>query len=170
MTEGLSGPAHAQSFPADISGITPVSGKNTTEKPQPEPSMWSSEPINITNRQPTDESLNGGTRKSRGFFGKFGKRNDDYKDTESSWDKQPLDKQKFTVVGQLKATILRSWINVLLACVPAGFAVNYAQGKSVATFVVNFFAIIPLSILAEYALHEIKLRGGAIAGFLYISL
>lgn len=61
--------------------------------------------------------------------------------------------QKFTVAQQIRATLLNSWINVLLIFVPIGIAVNYAPGvPRVAVFVINFIAIIPLAaMLSEFA-------------------
>lgn len=54
----------------------------------------------------------------------------------------------FTVAQQIRATLLNSWINVLLIFVPIGIALNYAPGvPRVAVFVVNFIAIIPLAAM-----------------------
>jgi len=75
------------------------------------------------------------------------------------------DKQKFTAVGQLRATLLNSYINVLLIFVPIGIAVNYAPGVSrVGVFVINFIAIIPLAAMLSYATEEIALRVGETLG------
>jgi len=80
-------------------------------------------------------------------------------------------KQQFTALGQIKATLFNSWINVLLFLVPAGFAVRYVYGNSLTTFLVNFFAIIPLSIQAEYAMGELTLRvGEKWGGLAYITI
>ncbi|PGG95717.1 calcium/proton exchanger [Helicocarpus griseus UAMH5409] len=76
----------------------------------------------------------------------------------------PLDKQKFTIVGQLKATLLNSWINVLLVAVPVGLAVHHAHIDPIAVFVVNFVAIIPLAAMLSYATEEIALRAGETIG------
>ena len=54
---------------------------------------------------------------------------------------------------------------------PAGFAVRYTSGKSLATFLVNFFAIIPLSSAAEYAIAELTLYVGENwGGLVYITI
>lgn len=74
------------------------------------------------------------------------------------------DTQKFTVASQLRATLLNSWINVLLVFVPAGIAVHYAHLSEVAAFVVNFVAIIPLAAMLSYATEEIALRVGETLG------
>lgn len=79
-----------------------------------------------------------------------------------SWLKR--DKQKFTAVGQFKATILNSYINILLVFVPIGIAVNYAGIAPVGVFVINFIAIIPLAAMLSYATEEIALRTGETIG------
>ena len=42
----------------------------------------------------------------------------------------------FTLWGQFKATVLRSWINLLLICVPLGIALNYTNVNRIAVSVV----------------------------------
>ncbi len=79
-----------------------------------------------------------------------------------SWLKR--DKQTFTAVGQFKATILNSYINILLVFVPIGIAVNYAGIAPVGVFVINFIAIIPLAAMLSYATEEIALRTGETIG------
>ena len=72
--------------------------------------------------------------------------------------------KKFTVMSQLRATILNSYINVLLIAVPVGIAMNYAKVSPVVVFVVNFIAIVPLAALLSYATEEIALRTGETIG------
>lgn len=75
------------------------------------------------------------------------------------------DKQKFSAVSQLRATLLNSYINVLLIFVPIGIAVNYVPSVSrVGVFVINFIAIIPLAAMLSYATEEIALRVGETLG------
>ena len=69
-------------------------------------------------------------------------------------------KAKFTTASQFRATLFNSWINLLFFIVPNGFAVRYTSGNSLATFLVNFFAIIPLPSAAEYAIAELTLYVG----------
>ena len=79
--------------------------------------------------------------------------------------------QKHTVVSQMRATLFGSWFNLLLIFVPAGFAVRYIMGYSLTTFLVNFFAIIPLGYLAEYAIAELILYiGDNWGGLAYITI
>jgi Ca2+:H+ antiporter len=61
----------------------------------------------------------------------------------------------FTVSNQLKRTILTSWINVFLICVPIGLYLS-ARGKSSEAFVINYLAEIPLWFMCDYALEEME--------------
>ena len=46
--------------------------------------------------------------------------------------------RRFTAMSQLRATFLNSWFNFIgIVLVPAGFAVRYTKGPSLATFLVN---------------------------------
>jgi len=75
------------------------------------------------------------------------------------------DKHKFTAASQLRATILNSWINILLIFVPIGIAVNFVPTvPKVGVFVINFIAIIPLAAMLSYATEEIALRTGETIG------
>lgn len=73
-------------------------------------------------------------------------------------------KQKFTLVGQFKATILNSYINVLFVFIPVGIAMNFVKVSPVVVFVTNFIAIIPLAAMLSYATEEIALRTGETIG------
>lgn len=115
-------------------------------------------------------------RKRRGFISKLlHKNNEEDEGTEMTRrdSKQPMrrratgeekEKPKFTVGGQLKASIFNSWINILLLAVPVGIALNFTSVSKVAVFVVNFIAIIPLAALLSYATEEIALRTGEVLG------
>ncbi|EER24202.1 calcium/proton exchanger family protein [Coccidioides posadasii C735 delta SOWgp] len=74
------------------------------------------------------------------------------------------DKQKYTFVGQLRATLFNSWINVLLLAVPVGIILHYIHVDPIAVFVVNFVAIIPLAALLGYGTEEIAMRTGETVG------
>ncbi|EED11843.1 conserved hypothetical protein [Talaromyces stipitatus ATCC 10500] len=82
--------------------------------------------------------------------------------TTESFDssKRPV----FTIASQLRATIFKSWINLLLFCVPAGIAINYCNLNMTAVFVVNFIGIIPLAAMLSDATEEIALRTGETIG------
>ena len=75
------------------------------------------------------------------------------------------------MASQIRAIIFNSWINFLFLLVPAGFAVRYTKGASLTTFLVNFFAIIPLSAAAEMSIAELVLRiGKEWGGLVYITI
>lgn len=74
-----------------------------------------------------------------------------------------------TASRQLRRILLRSWINVLLACVPVGFALN-AYSLLIPSLIVNSIAAIPVLGLGDVASEEITLRIGPMYGSLvYIS-
>ncbi|KAL2817364.1 sodium/calcium transporter [Aspergillus granulosus] len=162
MREGLEGPTHADTFPTRPTTTDTVRPESSLEKVEPEPSMSSNEPINISSRNRSDSDASGKPRKRKGFLG-LGNRSEG-EGAEASTPEAPVDKQKFTVVGQFKATVLNSWINVLLLAAPVGIALNYVDVDPVAVFVVNFIAIIPLAAMLSYATEEIALRTGETIG------
>ncbi|KAH8434879.1 hydrogen/calcium exchanger domain-containing protein [Aspergillus melleus] len=166
MTDGLHGPGHADTYPPESAGTDRIGEADSVEKAGPEPSMRSNEPINVSygDGDGMDVDEDGKPRKRRTFASRFG--DDDVEMSRDSSDdpKGVADKQKFTAVGQFKATVLNSWINVLLLAAPAGIALNYVNVDPVAVFVVNFIAIIPLAAMLSYATEEIALRTGETIG------
>ena len=85
-------------------------------------------------------------------------------DEKEEADPSGKSKQKFTAMGQFRATVLNSWINILLIMSPVGIAVYYAHVNPIAVFVINFIAIIPLAAMLSYATEEIALRTGEVLG------
>lgn len=73
-------------------------------------------------------------------------------------------KQKFTLVGQFRATVLNSYINILFVFIPIGIAMHFVNVSPVVVFVMNFIAIIPLAAMLSYATEEIALRTGETIG------
>lgn len=73
-------------------------------------------------------------------------------------------KPKITVGAQIKATLLGSWVNVLLVCVPIGFALRYAHSNGYAVFIVNFVAIVPLAAMLSFATEELAMYTGETLG------
>ncbi|KAL1986353.1 hypothetical protein VTN96DRAFT_6585 [Rasamsonia emersonii] len=112
----------------------------------------------ISTSQDARHSVEGGPRQ-RKKTSDTPPQNDDEEEQKSV-----SDKQKFTVVGQLKATIFNSWINVLLVAAPIGIIVNCLHLDPRAIFVTNFIAIIPLAAMLSYATEEIALRTGETLG------
>lgn len=79
-------------------------------------------------------------------------------------------REPFTVVHQIQRTLLAAWINILLACVPAGITLNFVLGPSISTFIINFIALIPLYFMTDLAMVEIDIRlGRVVSTFLNIS-
>jgi Ca2+:H+ antiporter len=85
-------------------------------------------------------------------------------DEKEDADPSGKQKQKFTAMGQFRATVLNSWINILFIASPIGIATHYAHVNPVAVFVINFIAIIPLAAMLSYATEEIALRTGEVIG------
>ena len=110
--------------------------RNENDSEPPEPSMRSHEPINVSfGDDAKDKALteergggvgpegDGKPRKRRTLLGKFSDRPEDYDEEAASTSTGPVDsteKQKFTVAGQLKATVFNSWINILILAAPVG--------------------------------------------------
>lgn len=106
--------------------------KNENDSEAPEPSMRSHEPINVSfgddgkDKTLSDEQGEGGgkPRKRRTLLGKFSDRPEDYdEESAASMSTDAVDtpvKHKFTVGGQLKATVFNSWINILILAAPVG--------------------------------------------------
>lgn len=112
-----------------------------------------------TEKQPADGQPR--KRKLGGLFGKLKKHKKDDKEE----DDEPEEKQKFTAMGQFRATVLNSYINVLLIAAPVGIALSQVKSVNpVVVFVVNFIAIIPLAAMLSYATEEIALRTGETIG------
>ena len=184
IQDGLGGPRPFATMPQDFS---PVSGSGSrdleekdlySEKETDDPHRERHDQSEDTNTgttgisdattvQPEAED-NGSTtqpRQRKGFLSRFHrKKNGD--ENPKTEDDDSMPKQKpFTAMSQLRATLLNSYINVLLVMAPVGIALNYVKGISpVAVFVVNFIAIIPLAAMLSYATEEIALRTGETIG------
>ncbi|KAH1438934.1 hypothetical protein KXX68_005754 [Aspergillus fumigatus] len=145
MTDGLSGPEHADTFPPESSGTDGLYRAESAEKSEPEPSMRSHEPINVSNQEGQDEIPEGKPRKRKTFMSGHGNQSEDGNSQSSVEEAKDMpDKQKFTAVGQLKATLFNSWINVLLIAAPVGSE--------------------PLAAMLSYATEEIAMRTGETIG------
>ncbi|KAG9597203.1 Calcium/proton exchanger, partial [Aureobasidium melanogenum] len=84
--------------------------------------------------------------------------------TADTTDTKKKKRPKISVASQFKATLLGSWVNVLLVCVPVGFALRYAHSNGIAVFVVNFVAIIPLAAMLSFATEELAMYVGETLG------
>ncbi|KAL2006316.1 hypothetical protein VTN00DRAFT_9970 [Thermoascus crustaceus] len=163
FNNGLHGPEHAHTFSPESSGLLdPRAGveENTnSDGAGLEPSPKSNEPINVS--QAKGDPDEDGPRQRKAVAKSIP--NDD--DTLTGKSRESTeDKQQFTVVGQLKATLFNSWVNILLVMAPVGIIVNYLHIDPVGIFVINFIAIIPLASMLSYATEEIALRTGETIG------
>ncbi|KAK5141787.1 hypothetical protein LTR04_002466, partial [Oleoguttula sp. CCFEE 6159] len=162
------GPPHPQTYPptsadterAPSNEISRAAPRPTVEDPGKEPSG--------TDETIVEESRNSsGNSTRRRKFLNFGRKRKDSFDNGEPLEPMEDDvkpKQKLTLMGQLRATLLGSWINILLIAVPVGIALHYTGANPIAVFVVNFIAIIPLAAMLSYATEEIALRVGETLG------
>lgn len=155
FTRDLGGPEHAGTFPPESAGSDHYT--NGTEL-----STLSQEPINVSRDLDSGET-GSTTDKPRKRTLKFGFGRSETQ-TEIEADDEKGEAPKFTVASQLRATILNSWINVLILAAPAGIALHVIDANPIAIFTVNFIAIIPLAAMLSYATEEIALRTGETIG------
>ncbi|KAJ6008076.1 hypothetical protein N7540_012052, partial [Penicillium herquei] len=154
QADGLTGPEYSNSFPPDSEGKYTTGG---AERSAPEPSNSSQTPINVPE---SPEQEDGNLRKRKTANSLEQRRSKDIEDLEDVKSNEP----QFTVASQLRATILNSWINVLIIAAPVGIALYAIKANSVAVFVVNFIAIIPLAAMLSFATEEIAMRTGETIG------
>ncbi|EPS35074.1 hypothetical protein H072_11406 [Dactylellina haptotyla CBS 200.50] len=69
-----------------------------------------------------------------------------------------------SIIGQLKAALFSSYVNILLVFVPVGIALHFTNVSPIVVFVMNFMAIIPLAGTLSFATEEIALRTGETLG------
>ncbi|CAG8901704.1 unnamed protein product [Penicillium egyptiacum] len=153
MNEGISVPEYSNTFGPEFAG-----SDHETHKSPSEPSMASQDTINVSPVRGIDtESVGSAQARQRkgGILGKFKPRHND-----DEWeDKKSLSAyHSFTFASQLRATVLNSWINVLLIAAPVGIVLYAVGANPIAIFVVNFVAIIPLAAMLSFATEEIALR------------
>ena len=73
--------------------------------------------------------------------------------------------QETTMTTQVQAIMCCSWLNILLLTVPVRFTLNYSHANEIATFCMNFLAMIPLAGMLDFATDQVthyleKLLGG----------
>ncbi|KAJ5972558.1 uncharacterized protein N7479_002476 [Penicillium vulpinum] len=159
MTDGISVPEYSNTFPLESAG-----SDHEGHKSRPEPSMASQDPINVSSVRRADTETLGSTQarqRKGGILGRFKRRHD-----SDEWeDKKSLsDNQTFTFATQIRATLLNSWVNVLLIAAPVGIILFAIKANPISVFVVNFIAIIPLAAMLSFATEEIALRTGETIG------
>lgn len=179
-------PKHADTMPpqstkplADSSTLRDVADdreghddRGSTEKSQGSAGEISEMTKVETNLQPAAipeaESTDAKPRRRKMHIPFMGKKDNENSEAQPSKKKSLFKKskegQKFTAMSQIRATLLNSYVNLLLVFVPIGIAVNYTGIPRVAVFVINFIAIVPLAGMLSYATEEIALRTGETIG------
>lgn len=169
----LEGPAYAGTFPPESAGSYGPAGSNLSQEPINDTADMSTArgldlEADIEGNANANANANGNAtqaRQRKGLFGKFGHKKDEEEVSSPELDdEKPAESPKFTVAGQIRATIFNSWINVLILAAPAGIAMHAVNANSIAIFVVNFIAIIPLAAMLSYATEEIAMRTGETIG------
>jgi Ca2+:H+ antiporter len=94
--------------------------------------------------------------KPRQRFAKFKKHDQTEEDDDRSARPQ-LKHMPFTLRNQLAATIFNHWVRALLLLTPVGLAVHYAHLNATTDFLVNFFAVLPLTDMFGQGLVELKM-------------
>lgn len=123
--------ADALSSYQDPLGLDQITVIDSTENLKPKSSAArSTDPINVSTCEENNDNNENDSpdsnkpRRRKTALGNFGARTASADDddtlihTESA--KSPVEKQRFTAMGQLKATLFNSWINVLLVAAPVG--------------------------------------------------
>ncbi|KAJ5783596.1 uncharacterized protein N7518_009273 [Penicillium psychrosexuale] len=157
LNDGISVPEYSNTFPPEFAG-----SDHETHKSPPEPSMASQDPINVSSSRGLDTETVGSAQarqRKGGILGKFKHRHDD-----DEWEDKKSEHQTYTFASQIRATLLNSWVNVLLIAAPVGIILYAVKANSIAVFVVNFIAIIPLAAMLSFATEEIALRTGETIG------
>lgn len=179
----ISGPPHANSMPLVVNGSGSLTSPTSPTSPtsfndresypplihhkqteQTESSQDYAEENNKSGNVPRSIMGDSQPRKRKGWhpFSKHDQENPELQQRSSSFSKSS--KRKFTFVGQLRATLFNSWLNVLFIFIPVGIAVHFIKVSPVIIFVTNFIAIIPLAAMLSYATEEIALRTGETIG------
>lgn len=116
-----------------------------------------------------------GSRKGADLFNPFRHIPWDYEDIEATPGRPlkrkhkifgrdwPVPEKRFILWNQFARTILTSWINILLVCVPIGLCLHLVRENAAETFAMNYIAEFPLWFLCDYALEEMEKYIGPIA-------
>ena len=150
---GASGPSVAKDVAVD----------DETKEPSQDSGTGTSETIIEDETGSASVPATGPRRRLR-FLDKFHHKDPASPGLEKTATSASRPKPKFTFMGQIRATLFNSWINILLIMVPVGIAVNYSHVDPVGIFVINFIAIIPLAAMLSFATEEIALRTGETIG------
>ncbi|KAL8709910.1 MAG: hypothetical protein Q9220_005360 [cf. Caloplaca sp. 1 TL-2023] len=172
--DNFGGPPHSSSTPVNSKkGPFPLLNGDIDDPARAEKSQDSGtatsntvipedEPVDLITKPEEDQARK---RKFGGMMDKFhkkGGKENELEQTPTGHSKRP--RQKFTFMGQLKATLFNSPINILLIMVPVGIGVHFSNVSPIGVFVINFIAIIPLAAMLSYATEELALRTGETLG------
>lgn len=122
LNGGVGGPEYSGTFPPESAGSDHVAAESI------DPSMRSEDPLNGTSTArglDLEGEQEAQPRKRKGLFGKLG-RSDVAEEPEDP--KSLADGPRFTVASQLRATILNSWINLLMLAAPVGSMLTLGCG------------------------------------------
>ncbi|KAI9888276.1 MAG: hypothetical protein M1814_000779 [Vezdaea aestivalis] len=169
-------PPHAKSFPRaskDETRSNDISPVSPTLKRELGNSTDSELPVKHPEREPTFiESANEAAQEKRGVRqrmmarlgrGKKGQSSEGVEHVESTLSTK-REKQTFTILGQLRAIFLSSWVNLMLVFIPVAFVVHFTHASATLIFVMSFLAIIPLAALLSFATEEVALYVGETLG------
>ena len=119
LNGGLGGPEYAPTFPPGTASSDQFTAASA-ERNAPEPSIASQNPINVSTTRGLDTGAEDEPkpRKRKGLLGRLGRHSTNEEDPKDS--KSMMEAPKFTLASQLRATILNSWINVLIVAAPVG--------------------------------------------------
>lgn len=118
----------------------------------------------------SSQSASGVSKRAK-FKGVFRKEHEGEDDVEVESEQLSMEerrkkalKKKIPIGKQVRYVLFGAWINVLLVMVPVGFAAGYVKFNILATFIINFVAIIPLAAMLSNATEELAIRVGETMG------
>lgn len=155
----------AESSPSDITAVDEKDSNHIGHVPSNDVGTRS-----MTDTQPNAKEHSHGPRKRLKFMGilgqpdRTGTQDSDDSERTDSGDTKKKRRRHIPAWTQFKSVMFGSWVNVLLICVPVGFAVRYAHANGYAIFIVNFIAIVPLAALLSFATEELALYVGETLG------
>lgn len=113
MNHDIGGPQHSDTMPNEPSGSELDTSSKTRSPPE---SSGQSDGLTNASTGLDKAAESGVPRQRKGFFGKFRRNENSVVDEKKSLAAP----QHFTLGSQLRATLLNSWINVLLVAAPVG--------------------------------------------------
>jgi Ca2+:H+ antiporter len=121
-------------------GVNSEKEKSSANSVSDQPGMLSANPKSAgmesarRARDAITEQLEDGAEEIRKFWGVFMRK----------------DKPKIGVVQSLRSFFFSTWLNIFLVCIPIAWVSHFKHWDSKATFVLSFFAIVPLERTLDY--------------------